>query len=288
MSNYIIETYSNGKKLTNLLVNRVITEIDKETKNHQTNIQVINNGNFIVVRGTTTYPTPLNLSKLFNSYYEKLFNKSLIFNVVDLIEYGQSPSHNPIYIKKKYIKDDFKTKIDKISNSQSSEGLDYRLTACTDLNTLLINKPYNTKNLKEIFNLFKDYKVINMSQPTETFYSSEKYGKNLNSSKLFDSYFDYIIYNIFERNLCKDITIEFFTEETFENISWENLTLKITSDSLITKSEWVESLILDLFTFEPNKIIDRWDLTNYNFEEEIMGINNKWKIKDKVGEMILF
>ena len=65
MSNQIIETYSNGKKLTNLLVNKIITEINKETKNHKTNVQVINNGNFIVVRGSTTHSTPLNFSKLF-------------------------------------------------------------------------------------------------------------------------------------------------------------------------------------------------------------------------------
>ena len=62
MSNYIIETYSRGENLANLLVNKVITEIDKETKNHKTNIQLINNGNFIVVRGNTTHKTPIILS----------------------------------------------------------------------------------------------------------------------------------------------------------------------------------------------------------------------------------
>ena len=42
-------------------------KIEKETKNHKTNIQVINNSNFIVVRGNTTHKTPINLSKLFIS-----------------------------------------------------------------------------------------------------------------------------------------------------------------------------------------------------------------------------
>ena len=45
MSNYIVQTYSRGENLTNLLVNKVILEIEKETKNHKTNIQVINNIN---------------------------------------------------------------------------------------------------------------------------------------------------------------------------------------------------------------------------------------------------
>ena len=61
MSNYVIGTYLSGEKLTNLLVNSVIREINKETKNHKTNIQVVHQGNFIVVRGTTTHKSPINL-----------------------------------------------------------------------------------------------------------------------------------------------------------------------------------------------------------------------------------
>lgn len=287
MSNQIIETYSNGKKLTNLLANKIITEINKETKNHKTNIQVINNGNFVVVKGITTHSTPLNFSKLFNSYYQKLFNKTITFNVVDLIEYSQDIKEDPIYINKTYVKDDFINNLNKITYNDTLTGLDYRLTACTDLNTILINKKYKSKNLNNIISNFEDYKIVNLNNLSESFYSSEKYGKHLKSSKLFDSYFNYIVYNIFERNLCKDINIEFFTDSDFESINWENLSLKITSKSLITSTEWLESLILDLFTFEPNKIISRWDLENYDFEEEIISNENIWKIKDKVGEMIL-
>lgn len=287
MSNQIIETYSNGKKLTNLLANKIITEINKETKNHKTNVQVINNGNFIVVRGSTTHSTPLNFSKLFSSYYQKLFNKSIILNVVDLIEYGQQIKNDPIYINKSFTKNDFTSKINKITYEDTLNGLDYRLTACTDLNTILINKNYTSQNLDRVLNDFEDYKIVNVNNLSETFCSSEKYGKDLKSNKLFDSYLNYIVYNIFERNLCKDINIELFTDSDFDSICWENLTLKVKSKSLITSTEWLESLILDLFTFEPNKIISRWDLENYDFEEEIISNENIWKIKDKVGEMIL-
>ena len=81
MSNYVVQTYSRGENLTNLLVNKVILEIEKETKKNKTNIQVINNINFIVVRGTTTHRTPINLSKLFISYYKQLFNREINLNV---------------------------------------------------------------------------------------------------------------------------------------------------------------------------------------------------------------
>jgi hypothetical protein len=56
----------------------------------------------------------------------------------------------------------------------------------------------------------------------------------------------------------------------------------------MTSNEWLESLILDLFTFKPDEIIKRWDLNEYDFSEEIISHFNIWKVKDKVGEMILF
>ena len=128
-----------------------------------------------------------------------------------------------------------------------------------------------------------------MKNNIETFSSSEKYGQNLRSSKVFEFYLNYIVYNIFQRNLCDELTIELFTESEFDLINWENLKLKVESKSLITSTEWLESLILDLFTFNPNDIISRWDLNNYDFENEILSTEKSiWEINDKVSEMILF
>ena len=96
-----------------------------------------------------------------------------------------------------------------------------------------------------------------------------------------------LCYNIFERGLCRDLTVEFFTDAKFNTINWENVSLKVTSNSLMTSNEWLKSLILDLFTFKPDEIIKRWDLNEYDFSEEIISHFNIWKVKDKVGEMIL-
>ena len=288
MSNYIIETYSRGENLANLLVNKVITEIDKETKNHKTNIQLINNGNFIVVRGNTTHKTPINLSKLFISYYEKLFSRKINLNVIDLVEYGQNISEEPIYFKKTFNKNNFIESIKKQTYEDTLDGKDYRFTACTNLNLILTKNDFNKETVGDVLENFKDYVIIKNNNLIETFQSSQHYGKNLKSSKIFESYFNYIVYNIFERGLCSDLTVEFFSESEFDLISWENLTIKVTSNTLITSTEWLESLKLDLFTFNTNYIISRWDLNEYNFEEEIISTHNVWKIKDKVGEMILF
>ena len=133
MSNYIIQTYSRGEDLTNLLSNKIILEIEKETKNHKTNIQVINNGNFIVVRGNTTHKTPINLSKLLISYYKQLFNREINLNVVDLIEYDKLVEDEPIYINKTFIKDELTDIIKKQTYSDTLNNKDYRFTVTATL-----------------------------------------------------------------------------------------------------------------------------------------------------------
>ena len=139
MSTYIIGTHNNGKNLVNLLVNNLIREIEKETKNHNSEIQIINNKNFIVTRGYTSYEEPINISKLFSEKYNELFKNDKLFNVVDLIEYGNKSEQNHIYISKKFTKDSLLEELTTQINKDTDESLDYRFTANTDLGVVLIN-----------------------------------------------------------------------------------------------------------------------------------------------------
>lgn len=285
MSSYILGTHNNGKNFVNLLANILIREIEKETKNHKSEIQITNNKNFIVVRGYTTHKQPINLSQLFSKKYNELFGSNQIFNVVDLIEYNTKPNQDFIYINNKFKYDVLEKDLIEKINLDTNKGLDYRFTANTDLSVVLVEGKTPEDELKSYFDNYNHYKV---DKSTETFTSDLYFGRNLKSSKLFEFYLKYIAYNIFERNLCKDIELTLFTDAKFEDINWENLKLNVKSNSLITTKEWVESLILDLFTFEPEKIIEKWDLTNYDFENDIISSDDKiWEIRDKVGEMIL-
>jgi|SRR6056300_93068 hypothetical protein len=285
MKNYIIGTYFNGEDFTNLLSNKIIQEIEKETKNHKTEIQVINNKNFIVVRGYTTHKNPFNLSQLFITYYNDLFGKEINFNVIDLVEYNTSPPQKPLHLKKTYTKDQLHDKLTTKSVEDSFLGKDYRYTANTEMSVVFLNGNIKDEDLKDYF---EDYEFYTIKNPIETFYSNINFGKNLRTEKLFEFYFNYITYNIFERNLCKDLTIEFFTDSPFDDITWENIKLEIHSNSLITSEEWLKSLILDLFSFNPKDIMDKWNLEDYNFENEIIKRTNRiWEVRDKVGEMLL-
>jgi len=285
MSTYTIGTHYNGKNFVNLLVNRLIKEIEKETKNHNSEIQIINNKNFIVSRGFTSHQNSINISKLFNEYYNELFGLEQVFNVVDLIEYGNKSNQNHLYLNKKFTKDSFNNSLITKINKDTNKGLDYRFTANTDLGIVLVTGNAPTEEIKKYF---KDYKYYSIKEPTETFVSDLYFGKNLRTSKVFEFYLNYITYNIFERGLCKDIEYSFYTEENFEEINWENINFEVRSNSSIVSNKWLKSMILDLFPFEPEDIIDRWQLQTYDFEEDILQRRKPiWKIKDKIGEMIL-
>ena len=208
-----------------------------------------------------------------------------VFNVVDLIEYGNKSKQNHTYINKKFTKDSLKESLINQINKDTDEGLDYRFTANTDLGVVLITGNAPTEEIKKYF---EDYNYYKIKEPTETFVSDLYFGKNLRSSKVFEFYLNYITYNIFERGLCKDIEYSFYTEEKFEEINWENIKFEVKSNSSMVSNEWLKSMILDLFTFEPEDIIDRWKLQSYNFEEEILQRRTPvWEIRDKTGEMIL-
>jgi len=67
-----------------------------------------------------------------------------------------------------------------------------------------------------------------------------------------------------------------------------NVSLLLMSDSLITNKEWCTSLILDLFPFKHQDIIQHLDLENYNLESYILEEGDyPWLKKDKIGEMVL-
>lgn len=286
MGTYITNTYSNGEKLLNLFTNKIITEIEKDSKNHISEIRLVNHNNFIVSQGKTTHKNPFNISNLLTSYHSELFGNVKNFNIIDLIEYDSKPNNDVIFIHKTFNKSTLSESLENKSNDDTKKGMDYRYTANTDINVILSQNNLSDENL---IDSFKNFKQVEVCLTTEIFKSSLFFGKNLRSSKLFELYFNYIVYNIFERNLCKDLTITFFTDSEFNSISWENIDLKVTSNSLIVSEEWLTSMILDLFSFKPDDIISKWDLSNYNFDNEILNPHNLiWKVKDKIGEIILF
>jgi len=96
-------------------------------------------------------------------------------------------------------------------------------------------------------------------------------------------------YNIVERNLCKTVTLLMNGKEhLIEQIDEENVDLNFTTTNLIVTGNWLESLVRDVFPFKINDIIQHLNLDDYNFEGEVLELDNyPWKKRDKVSEMVL-
>jgi hypothetical protein len=117
--------------------------------------------------------------------------------------------------------------------------------------------------------------------------SDDLYGKSLHSDKLFHIYLKYVWYNLSHTYFINDITFKLKSEnKNIFDIRWDNIDFEIDSKNCMVSTKWVESLILDLFDFNPFHIIKHLSLDEYNFENELLSNNRCWEMRDKVSEII--
>ena len=99
----------------------------------------------------------------------------------------------------------------------------------------------------------------------------------------------YIAYTLFESNLCRTFEISIQTNSNINEISHDTISLSINSESLIVTKKWVESLVLDIFDFEVDKVVKGLQLETYNFEKEILNVDDDyvWMRRDKLKDIVL-
>jgi len=147
----------------------------------------------------------------------------------------------------------------------------------------------NHLNTKNTFMNDKSDFSIDVSPKNEPVVSDEYFGLSVNTIKSYLVLSKYISYNIVERNLCKTVTLLMNGKEyLIEQIDEENVDLNFTTTNLIVTGNWLESLVRDVFPFKINDIIQHLNLDDYNFEGEVLELDNyPWKKRDKVSEMVL-
>jgi len=271
-------TISYGKNLSNLLANRIIEEFSLIDNDHVTNIFVIDLGQFVVVKGVTSINNPLNYSQLFTLYCQDDLNIDKNFNVIDLIEYNYISNNNVVNIDLSFTK-----------NCLLNENLKIESHGFYDIKS---NSNFILHNNQRVFDElilipeFSNY--TGLKQKDNFIYTSDEvYGLNLISKKIYYYFLKYISYNIFEKNLSRDINFKLFYVGNLHELNWENIDFEVSSNSLIVSNEWTKSLILDLFDFNYKSIKKHLSLDNYDFSNEILSNDRCWKKRDKVSEIIL-
>lgn len=148
---------------------------------------------------------------------------------------------------------------------------------------------YNTLLLPDSINYNKQFhRYLGISDNLTRIVTSNRiFGQSNNTSKPYYFLGEYIANHLFERNLCKDVKIR-MEHSSITDCDEHTIALLLMSDSLITSKEWCTSLILDLFPFKHQDIIQHLDLENYNLESYILEEGDyPWLKKDKIGEMVL-
>jgi hypothetical protein len=275
-----METPLFGKNLCNLLCNLIIENYDVVDSNHKTEIKVIDLEQFIVLKGKTSINNPINYSIIFKSFIEEKNNSNKNFNVIDLIEYGVNPSSKIINLDVTFNNNQNYSIFNLHHTIQGEYHIDY------DKNLILHN---NNKLFEFLLGEpeFNDFEGSNMGS-SYPFVSDDLFGKNLNSSKLYEIYLRYISYNLFEKQLCKDINFKVFYSGEITDLSWETMSFNIDSGSNVTSKDWMASLVLDLFDFNYSYIKKHLSLDDYDFSNEILSKDRCWMKRDKTSEMILF
>lgn len=268
-----------GNNLCNLLANKVITEFNNIDENHITDINVIDLENFIVIKGKTTINKSINYSKVFKNYFNSLCENDKVFNVIDLIEYGSNQINDLININLSVLSED---NILLNNLNYNSQG-EYHIINTNKTILYSNDKLFEYLNTLNEYTDFKGEKI----QPNYPFVSDSIYGKNLNSSKLYEIYLKYISYNIFEKQICKEIKFNLHYNGNIRNLNWETMELDVSADKCIVSKEWLKSLILDLFDFNYKYIKKHLSLDLYDFENEVLSKDKCWMVRDKTTEMML-
>lgn len=272
------ETLLYGKNLCNILAVKVINTFNDLDKNHFTEIKIVNLGQFLVIKGITTIQTSVNYSELFSSYIMDKFNLKMTFNIIDLVEYNSTHKLNMVDINITIKTDDLLTP----PMSLNSNGF-YHI----DTNKQLI-KYSNSSLLDELLSYaeYKDYDGLYVKD-TSVYVSDDLFGMSLLPNKLYIIFLRYISHNIFEKQLCKDLTFSLFYTGKIEELNWENIEFNVSSNSSIVSDKWLNSLILDIFDFNYFNIKKHLSLDEYDFFNEITFKDRCWEKNDNVSEIIL-
>lgn len=275
-----------GTNLCNLLANSIVEKIKSIDPNLYVNITVTNVNNFFMTCGETEYSERINITELFtnvmNTIPESL--KTLV-KVFDLIDYGVKRKKETIFYKEKF--------------SKYRKNLMENYSDCKILHTLNGSEVYcNLQhfNEKTYLQVLSNEHSINlpsgfelMEKNNKVFTSDSIFGKDVYSTKYLYMLSRYIAYTLFESNLCRTFEISIQTNSNINEISHDTISLSINSESLIVTKKWVESLVLDIFDFEVDKVVKGLQLETYNFEKEILNVDDDyvWMRRDKLKDIVL-
>jgi hypothetical protein len=287
-----IYNYLDGKNLCNFFANLVVEELKKHNPDTKTEISVVNSRNFFVVRGRTNSDNVINLTNVFNEGLKRVnFNWGGFLNVIDTIHYNHEFKEYPLFLNLNF--DTITQKdIQDFVNGHAKDELYFniKIDNFNNIVTYDCKGGYEEKVMSVLFDKFYNYKIIKSDFSNEVYISDKYYGLSMNQEKPYHILLKNISNHISHMQLSKSLSLGLFSDKPYEEIDNENVILKIKNEKNVIKNEWLKSLVLDLFSFEQNEIIDKYGLKDYNCESELLPEKTELPFDKlhKISEFVLF
>ena len=281
--NYIeFYNFLDGKNLCNIFANLIVKEINNKLPDAKTDISVINVRNFFIVKGTTTYNEVINLAELFQNYLKKydteLSNK---VRVIDSILYNKVVDQEPLNLKEVFIKSQEKKyqSLQQKLNRYTKEKVYFNFKLQERTNHVYYD--CSSEQLSTVITIleeqFPEYVLVKSDFSQEIYISDNVYGLS-NNNRLYHFLLWSIKNHIFELGISKKLDVSLYSDANINEM--DNLTVNFVlhNDDHIVKTEWLESLVLDVFPFDVESLKTKFGNVD-DLEELIMGTDEVYPFK---------
>lgn len=292
MNSIEVCNYLDGRNLCNFFANLIVEEFKTDNPETRTEITVINSRNFYVVRGRTSSTKVLNLTDIFRDGLKRINPKwDGPLSVIDTIHYNHSFKDTPLLVSLSFNQED-PNEFTSFVNSNANEGLLFNIKV-DPYNFVIL---YDCKDdvLDQVDGLLKlkygNYKIYKSDFSNDVYMSDKYYGLSMNYEKPYYVLLKNISKHVFRMGFSKKIGLSVFSDEGIENTDNLNVRFKIKNERSVVKKSWLKSLILDLFPFDQNGIIEQYDLSDYNCEQELIpnkDVDLPYNKMNKISEFLL-
>ena len=282
--NYIeFYNFLDGKNLCNIFANLIVKEINKNFPDAKTDISVINVRNFFIVKGTTTYNEAMNLAELFQNFLKnydtELSNK---VRVIDSILYNKEVEQEPLNLKEVFIKSQERKhqSLQEKLNSYTKEKVyfNFKLQERTNHVYYDCSSDQLSTVIKILEKQFPNYILIKSDFSQEIYVSDKVYGLS-NNNRLYHFLLWSIKNHIFNLSISKKLDVSLYSDVSSEEI--DNLTVNFVlhNDDHIVKTDWLESLVLDVFPFDVESLESKFGNIS-DLEGHIMGTDEVYPFNE--------
>jgi hypothetical protein len=288
-----IYNFLDGKNLCNLFANQIVKKINETFPNAETEISVVNVRNFFAINGRTSSNVVLNIAETLHEYISK-FDEELVkkIRVIDLIKYETSPEFDHLNLKYHQFKEleMKKSCYQKTINSYAKEKVYFNIKVEEITKTLYFDCSEEqlgiVKGILEKY--FPEYNFLKSDFSNEIYISDRIYGLSTNE-KLYHQLLKYITNHVFSLGISKEVDIVMNSVCEIKRVDNENINFCLRNSNHIVLTNWLESLILDIFPFDIESLKEKFD-SNCDLEDDILcsdDTNYKFEKLDLIGEMVL-